>query len=635
MPQLDQDYVFLPQRLLADLRANPAAIGAYALIARLFLIYQEPIPLSAADLQRYDPALSYGAARGALQRLVALRWLREQSGHKNHYTPTWGVIKGTTLPWRMDAPTLGRPAHVVTLRLDRRLLDIGLGRLIPHATYPAQTHNRYLARPILSLRDVGAYAQVLVGQTLAATSALWRYGLMRDGIAQPIASAVELVARASQRTLEGDGAALTVQGLHLLGMDYATEQQTPSSSQTLFFVDHALIPDLIPPLISALIPSETESENPFSAVESPTLAPTEHTRVMQGNPGILSETSDSPPNPPTRAIGGGGDDRLAGKKSEQKEDQSETESSRLLRSIGAFPSSVEEFADFSAELVGRAIIYAEAEPGIASVPGWVVEALRRHRDQGWQIPEPRTKQLGMVGDDGLVDMSAYTGGAYGDLFRLGSDLSGLQEGVLAAPARTEEQIRGPHSPPGVSGKVFYGGSGPTGRDSSSSTQEGHTRKVPVLSAACSAYAEGCSGAHDRGSSKAPARVSAQLVCAEGGVCVQSSHPVPKLGARHVDAPDGAGGAQKRADLSSTTASNTALTQELRAELLAQCGRRYRPIISGLEIQTSPSATVLICANVSDMRVVQNELLGAIHGILARLGAPTQLVHTTRAGWQAR
>ena len=43
MAQLDQDYVFLPQRLLADLQANPAAIGVYALIARLFLIYQEPI----------------------------------------------------------------------------------------------------------------------------------------------------------------------------------------------------------------------------------------------------------------------------------------------------------------------------------------------------------------------------------------------------------------------------------------------------------------------------------------------------------------------------------------------------------------------------------------------------------------
>src|SRR5215208_4570064 len=98
MPQLDQDYVFLPHRLIADLQANPAAIGAYALIARLFLIYQAPIPLSAVDLQRYDPTLSYGAARGALQRLVTLRWLSDQSGHKNHYTPTWGVIKGTASP---------------------------------------------------------------------------------------------------------------------------------------------------------------------------------------------------------------------------------------------------------------------------------------------------------------------------------------------------------------------------------------------------------------------------------------------------------------------------------------------------------------------------------------------------------
>src|SRR6266540_5199004 len=153
MPQLDQDYVFLPQRLIADLSANPAAIGVYALIARLFLIYQEPIPLSAADLQRYDPTLSYGAARGALQRLVALRWLTDQPGHKNHYTPTWGVIKGVASPWRMDAPTLGRPAHVLTLRLDRRLLDVGLGKLIPHPTYPAQTTDRYLKQPIFSLRD--------------------------------------------------------------------------------------------------------------------------------------------------------------------------------------------------------------------------------------------------------------------------------------------------------------------------------------------------------------------------------------------------------------------------------------------------------------------------------------------------
>src|SRR5215210_4163593 len=228
MPQLDQDYVFLPQRLIADLSANPAAIGVYALIARLFLIYHAPIPLSAADLQRYDPTLSYGAARGALQRLVALRWLTDQSGHKNHYTPAWGVIKGTTLPWRMDAPTLGRPAHVVTLRLDRRLLDVGLGKLIPHPTYPAQTNDRYLEQPILSLRDVGAYAQVLHGHALAVTPALWRYGLIRDGLAQSLPAAADLIALASQHTLDGDGAAPTEHGCRKLGLGMPLAAPSPS-----------------------------------------------------------------------------------------------------------------------------------------------------------------------------------------------------------------------------------------------------------------------------------------------------------------------------------------------------------------------------------------------------------------------
>ena len=40
----------------------------------------------------------------------------------------------------------------------------GLGKLVPHPTYPAQTNDRYLEQPILSLRDVGTYAQILGGQ---------------------------------------------------------------------------------------------------------------------------------------------------------------------------------------------------------------------------------------------------------------------------------------------------------------------------------------------------------------------------------------------------------------------------------------------------------------------------------------
>ncbi len=101
----------------------------------------------------------------------------------------------------MDAPTLGRPAHVTTLRLDRRLLDVGLGKLVPHQTYPAQTDDRYLEQPILTLRDVGIYAQALAGRNMIPTPALLRYELIQDGKAQPLPSVEVLIALASQHTL--------------------------------------------------------------------------------------------------------------------------------------------------------------------------------------------------------------------------------------------------------------------------------------------------------------------------------------------------------------------------------------------------------------------------------------------------
>jgi hypothetical protein len=624
MPQLDQDYVFLPQRLLADLRANPAAIGAYALIARLFLVYQEPIPLSAADLQRYDPSLRYGAARGALQRLVALGWLQEHRGHKNRYLPTWGIIKGAALPWRMDAPTLGRPAHVVTLRLDRRLLDIGLGRIIPHPLYPAETHNRYLERPIFTLRDVGAYAQALGGQTLAATPALWRYGLVRDGGAQPLHSAADLIARASQRTIEGDGAALTAQGLRLLGLDYPNEHSVPSSKQTLFFVDHALIPDLIPPVIPDLIPPQATAEQRFCGAELEKTDPEDQARVMPGNRAIPSESSDSPPNPPARPFGGGGGDLPPMRKSEREERQPETresapesEAAKLLRSIGAFPSSVEELADCSAELIAQAITYAEAEPGIASPAGWVVEALRRHRDEGWPIPEPRIKRLGLGGDGDVIDAATYVGGAYGDLFRLGSDLSGLEDDLPGALAQEEAAL------PSVM----------TDQDAAERREQRH--EVFARETARSTYAERCYETQDLGHPKAPVRTAALPAHAGIGALEQPALSILKSPMRQIDGPDERIGAQRPADPERPPATDAALTQELRAELLLRCGRRYRPIIAGLEVQTSPGTTVLICASVSDMTVVQNELLGAVHSTLARLGAPTPVAYTTRAGHLVR
>jgi hypothetical protein len=430
MPQLDQDYLFLPYRLLADLQANSAAIGVYALLARLFLIYQEPIPLSAADLQRYDPTLSYGAARGALQRLVALRWLTAQSGHKNRYTPTWGVIKGSTRPWQLDAPTLGRPAHVVTLRLDRRLLDIGLGRLAPHPTYPAQTSERYLEQPILSLRDVGVYAQALTGRVIGAPPALLRYGLIQDGQAQPLPSTEALIALASQRTLAGDGASPSAHGRRKLGLAPSAAPPATLPGQPLFFVARDLIPDPISGSIPDLIPSGRDDPGPSRAAERARTREAVPAPPMPGTPGILSESSDPPPSPPARQHGGCGSDSSASETCRQRATLPQTESAQLLLSIQTFPRCVEELAGMPTALVRQAIAYAQAEPGIESVPGWVVAALRRHRDQSWPIPTPRNPD-GAPSRDGWIDVAAYLHGADGARFRLGRDTTGLGVADLA------------------------------------------------------------------------------------------------------------------------------------------------------------------------------------------------------------
>src|SRR5262249_24227923 len=146
---------------------------------------------------------------------------------------------------------------------------------------------------------------------------------------------------------------------------------------------------------------------------------------------ISRNQEDSPPYPPTQPYGGGGD-QSAMKKSDQESIRPETESARLLRSINAFPSSIQELAPLPAELVGRAIAYAESEPGIESIPGCVVEALRRHRDEGWPIPSPRIRQIGTTDHDRPIDVEQYTSGAYGDLFRRGSDTSGLDCSALDA-----------------------------------------------------------------------------------------------------------------------------------------------------------------------------------------------------------
>ena len=66
----------------------------------------------------------------------------------------------------------------------------------------------------------------------------------------------------------------------------------------------------------------------------------------------------------------------------------------------------------------------------------------------------------------------------------------------------------------------------------------------------------------------------------------------------------------------------------------RCGRQWGRVIAGLRVHSTDATTLLICATVEDMAIVQHELIGAIQYILQRLGVPSQRVFTTRADWNA-
>jgi hypothetical protein len=209
--------------MLSDLRDNELAIGLYLLVARLFLVSHAPIPLGRADVLAFEPSIKAGAVKRAFDRLSAGGWLiasRVAGSPKHHYTPNWGLVDGTVRPWSLDTPGLGRPRHLETLRVNRDLLDVGLGRLDPHARHAAEIA-RYLVAPALSLADLGAYALVLAGLG-RATPALTVLGLMEGDTVSTVPPASALLRQFAQRS----GIELSEHGRRKL-------ERAPESSQGL------------------------------------------------------------------------------------------------------------------------------------------------------------------------------------------------------------------------------------------------------------------------------------------------------------------------------------------------------------------------------------------------------------------
>ena len=428
---LTQDYVSIPRQLITDLADNPLALALYCWIARLYLVVQAPVPLSRADVQKYDPTTKPGAIKRAFDRLVNEGWLIEKAGYKSCYTPVWGQHRrtGAPLPWKIGAEALGCPRRISieATRIDRAILDVYMGRFEPHKRNPLV--ESYFTTPLLRLVDIGMYILVAAGRLAEDITMLQRWGLVCDGEIQAIPDDAVVVALASQRA-SIDGFQLTEKGWRKLGWGRtrrgAQQQETPQRvpPAPLIFVSKDQIGSLIPSLIGNLIGCAASGEGAASALESAKNAEATPLPTIRGTQRDSQESRNLPPNPPARDQRGGG--AISSKERSNREiELPDTEAARVLFSFGVNdPNCLVELSTTQIEQVGGAICYAQSED---LGPGWVVTALRRHRDEGWPIPRVRTRHRAEC-----IDVQETLSGKYGDLFRLGGDLTDL-DGTLTDP----------------------------------------------------------------------------------------------------------------------------------------------------------------------------------------------------------
>ena len=377
-------YVPLPRCLMEDLRNAPVALGTYALLARLYQISGTSVYLSPGDLQLYDPALSYGSARRAIERLVENGYavVVDSSGRKISYLPSWGMVDNAPRPWDRAAPSWARPRHITALRLDDRLLDLCMGRLRPHAIHPAVVE-RYVAAPMVSLRDIGAYARALAGIPTRSTT-LKDLGLFdRDNQTLPLPDDSTILAIASQRAVTDATGGLTAAGWRRAG--FTVHAPPPPAGQALFFaptgtkiedVSANMIEDVSANMIEDMIGLAHDDEAEDCAQERAKSTITSSPSRSHGS------TEDHGENPPavkqatTEAKVGGGKKKIV---KEQQPDQSApslSESTRLLRSIGVRTDVAAKLADRPANLIQNVIAQAHARKDVRNIAAWVVSVLR-------------------------------------------------------------------------------------------------------------------------------------------------------------------------------------------------------------------------------------------------------------------
>jgi hypothetical protein len=427
----EEPYVMLPEPLALDLRDSHLAVGIYMLIARNYLIHHGYIPLSTADIDAYDGscALSRGVIVHALDRLCDEGWLmaQRQRGKKTAYIPAWGMVGGTARPWDLTVAGLDRPRTVRAVRVPRVALDVCLGRLTPHRRHTVLIE-RYVTRPALSLRDVGAYGLLWAGIP-SATPILIQLGLASPSGPLPPPSWSALLARISQRPLfdaDPEAPTLSVRGLQHAGLISSPAAPAPEETPLFFvppdMIEH-LIPNLIPDMIFDRIDSETPHEPAPSAVEQakPTIPCVPQTTTANlGNQAISGNEATSSSTPlPLSADSSSSRfqfDRTADSRSNQTTPTSTsvkpenlppaspaeplTEAEQLLHALGVYPSVARRYHDLPLVLIERAETISRRLSGRNSLPATIVQLLREERaSPGWLRQERSDLFLSAMRDD--------------------------------------------------------------------------------------------------------------------------------------------------------------------------------------------------------------------------------------------
>ncbi len=396
----DRDYLWIPTQLLDQLYDTPLAIGLYTLIARRWLADGGPdgVPISDADVARYDPLLSSrGALLRALDRLQRGGWVEvvRTQGAKTRYTPAWGWVRGGLRCWSKDAPSLNR-GRVQTIRVSRLLLDDYLGRLIPHPKAPALVE-RYQDTPVISLKDIGIYILRQRHRATVEAPALEAAFLCHADEALAVPRTEDTLARAE----------LSHQGMQRVGLlppGPCPRPGHPDSRPPVFFV----APDMIGHMIGHMIGSAGGPQEASTAVQRDESRVGDDILNVTGIKGIKGMLN--PPTPFDSEAGGGqelfpdsAENHLERRcRMEPKDVQSPRRSNRPRREreimsipatpsaarlvdVGVRPAQCVELADQPLETIAAAIADGEARPKVHDLAAWVVSMVRDVRDHGWEL----------------------------------------------------------------------------------------------------------------------------------------------------------------------------------------------------------------------------------------------------------